>query len=145
MAGGVGVESYFGYKTVETDLTLQNFRSRDRWWDYCRHARSFFTAHLPFWEMINANGLIGNTDNDNSKYCLAKIGSIYAVYLPTGGTTDLDLSGTEGSFTIHWFNPRDGGELKVGSLATITGGKAQSVGQPPQDPQLDWAVLIRKQ
>ena len=35
----------------------------------------------------------GNAANDNSKYCFAKSGGIYLVYLPNGGTTELDLSG----------------------------------------------------
>ncbi len=145
MAGGVGVECYFGYKTVETDLTLENFRSRDRWWDYCRHIRAFFVSYLPYWEMTNADALIGNAANTNDKYCFAKNGSIYAIYLPNGGTTAIDLSGASGTYTVHWFNPRDGGALVVGSQATITGGGSQFIGQSPQDPDKDWAVLIRKQ
>ena len=112
MAGGWGVEYYFGYKLPQNDLDCQDFRSRDKSWDYCRIAIDFFRENrIPFWDMKNANALVGNPKNDNSKYCLAKAGEVYLVFLPTGGTTDLDLSGSSGSFSVRWFNPRAGGAL----------------------------------
>jgi hypothetical protein len=87
MAGGAGVEYYFGYQLPENDLVCEDWRSRDQSWDYCRIALEFFTANkVPFWEMKNANALIGNARNDNSRFCLAKAGEVYLVYLPNGGT-----------------------------------------------------------
>ena len=38
MAGGAGVEWYFGYQYAHNDLGLEDFRSRDRMWDQTRHA-----------------------------------------------------------------------------------------------------------
>ena len=35
MAGGAGVEYYFGYQLLENDLVCQDLRSRDKSWDYC--------------------------------------------------------------------------------------------------------------
>jgi hypothetical protein len=58
--------------------------------------------------------LIGNTEDDNSKYCFAKPGETYVVYLPDGGTTDLDLAGARGRFQVSWYNPRTGGGLAEG-------------------------------
>ena len=144
MAGGAGVESYFGYQTGETDLTAQNFRSRDRWWDYCRHAHGFFTQQLPFAEMANANALIGNNANDNSRYALAQNGQVYAIYLANGGTTSLNLAGTSGSFEVRWFDPRNGGGLQSGSVATVNGGGTVALGNPPASSTADWAVLVRR-
>ncbi len=43
MAGGAGVEYYFGYQLPEHDLNLEDFRSRDKSWDYCRIALDFFS------------------------------------------------------------------------------------------------------
>ena len=98
MAGGAGVEYYFGYQLPQNDLICEDFRSRDKSWDYCRIALDFFRENrIPFWEMKNANALIGNEKNDNSKYCLAKPGELYLVYLPKGGTTELDLTGANGN------------------------------------------------
>jgi len=36
MAGGAGVEYYFGYKFPENDLVCEDFRSRDKSWEYCK-------------------------------------------------------------------------------------------------------------
>ena len=50
MAGGFGVEWYFGYDSPNSDLSCQDFRSRDLFWDQNRYALQFF-KQIPFWEM----------------------------------------------------------------------------------------------
>lgn len=145
MAGGAGVEYYFGYQLPENDLVAQDFRSRDKSWDYCRIALNFFRDEkIPFAEMQSANALISNAKDDNSKFCFAKPGQFYLVYLPSGGTTDLDLSGANGTFTVKWFNPRTGGALADGSVKSVTAGGKVALGAPPADAGEDWVVLIRK-
>lgn len=143
MAGGQGVEYYFGYKLPENDLKCEDYRSRDKSWDYCRIALSFFRENrIPFWEMANVDALVGNGGNDNSRYCLAKPGAVYVVYLPEGGSTEIDLSGQTGSFNVRWFDPRHGGPLRAGSTTQVkTGGKV-SLGTPPEAPAEDWVVLL---
>jgi len=145
MAGGAGVEYYFGYKLPQNDLICEDWRSRDQSWDYARIALEFFPANkIPFWEMKNADALIGNTKNDNSKYCLAKAGEVYLVFLANGGTTDLDLTSATGAFTVQWFNPRQGGALANGSVKNVNGGHSVSLGNPPTDAGEDWLVVVRK-
>jgi hypothetical protein len=139
------VEYYFGYQLPQNDLVCEDLRSRDKSWDYCRIALDFFrTEKIPFHEMQNANALVGNAKNDNTRYCLAKPGTLYLVYLPTGGTCDLDLTGATGAFTVKWFNPRSGGELAGGSVKTIQGGGMQSLGRAPVDPAEDWLIVVRR-
>jgi hypothetical protein len=145
MAGGAGVEYYFGYRLPENDLKCEDWRSRDQSWDYCRIALSFFKENaVPFWEMANADALVGNPQNDNRRYCLAKTNVIYVVYLPQGGTSELDLGASAGKFKVRWFNPRLGGKLQTGSVKTIQGPGNNALGQPPSDPDQDWTVLIRR-
>ena len=145
LAGGCGVEYYFGYQLPQNDLNCQDFRSRDKSWDYCRIALEFFPANnIPFWEMKNANALVGNTKNENSKYCFAKAGELYLVYLRDGGTTDLDLSGVTGEFDVKWFNPRTGGPLRDGSVISVKGGSRAAIGQPPAEMDEDWLAVVRK-
>ena len=144
MGGGAGVEYYFGYKFVENDLICEDWRSRDQSWDYCRIAINFFHDHdIPFWEMTCQDELVGNKEHDNSRYCLAKPNHTYLVYLPTGGTTQLDLSASTGEHEIHWFNPRSGGNLQSGSVATVTGGGKVELGSPPGEAKEDWLVVVR--
>ena len=145
MAGGAGVEYYFGYQLPQNDLTLENFRSRDKTWDYGRMALSFFRAeNIPFWDMTNADELVGNTTHDNSRYCFARPGEWYLVYLPTGGIATLDLARASGAFSVRWFDPRSGGALQSGSVTSVRGGAQVSLGAPPASVNEDWLAVVRR-
>jgi len=140
MAGGAGVEWYFGYKFAHNDLNCEDWRSRANMWAQTRHALTFFHEHLPFAKMFPADALIDSPD----AYCLAQAGDVYAVYLPSGGTTTLNLGRMKADFDVHWYNPRVGGPLEHGSFKTITGPGKVSIGQPPRDAGKDWAVVVRR-
>jgi hypothetical protein len=145
MGGGAGVEYYFGYVLPDNDLTLENFRSRDKSWDYARIALGFFRDEkIPFWDMTNADLLVGNPTNDNSVFCFAKAGEVYLVYLPNGGSAALDLAGVTGQFNVSWFDPRSGGALKRGSVASVKAGGKAALGMPPGSPEEDWLVVVRR-
>ncbi len=145
MAGGAGVEYYFGYALPENDLVCEDFRSRDKSWDFCRIALDFFRDEkIPFQEMSSADALVGNDKHDNSLYCLARAGDTYLVYLPEGGGAELDLGGAAGGFTVSWFNPRSGGSLQSGSVENVSGGGKVSLGAAPSDEGEDWLVVIRR-
>jgi hypothetical protein len=145
MGGGAGVEYYFGYQLPENDLVAEDFRSREKSWEYARIALAFFRTHkIPFWEMQNVDALVGNAAHDNSRFAFAKAGEIYLVYLPNGGTADLDLAGVAGRFSVRWFNPRTGGALRTGSVATATGGTRVPIGGPPDSPGEDWLAVVRR-
>ncbi|QDU56020.1 DUF5060 domain-containing protein [Aeoliella mucimassa] len=146
MGGGAGVEYYFGYQFDENDLLCQDWRSRDRSWNYCRIAIDFFRdQQIPYWQMTNHDSLVGNPDHDNTKYCLASIGECYVIYLPQLDHTELDLRNVAGEFDIQWFNPRDGGELIAGSVPTVSAGRLVDIGSPPASTDShDWVALVRK-
>jgi Domain of unknown function (DUF5060)/Gylcosyl hydrolase family 115 C-terminal domain len=132
MAGGAGVEYYFGYKLPENDLVLEDFRSRDQSWDYCRIALDFFREEkIPFAEMQSSNALVGNIKDTNDKFCFAKPGEIYLVYLPEGGAAELDI---DGEYTLQWFNPRDGSKGDRSSFNRI-------LTAPDAN---DWLAVIRR-
>jgi hypothetical protein len=144
MAGGAGIEYYFGYQLPQNDLACEDWRSRDRSWDYCRIAVNFFhSEQFPFWEMQNANSLIGNAADTNERFCLAKPGELYLVYLPRGDTTELDLGAARGDFTVKWFNPRAGGALADGSVTSVSGGANVPLGMPPADFNEDWLAVVQ--
>lgn len=141
MAGGFGVEYYFGTQTGETDWSSENWRSRETKWEDAKIAYDFFTSYLNFWEMETHDQL---TPYDLD-YCLAALGEAYVIYLPGGSSTDLDLTNISGNFTIRWFNPRDGGNLTPSTITAISGGGIRSIGSPPGNINLDWVALIRKE
>jgi hypothetical protein len=143
MAGGAGVEWYFGYKYAHMDLNCEDWRSRDRMWDQTRHALEFFQKHLPFWEMTPADGLAQGAE----AYVLAKPGQVYAVYLPKGGTVKLNLEKLNleaGNYSVDWYNPRTGGALAKGAVKSVPGGAAAEIGAPPADADQDWAAIIKR-
>lgn len=140
MAGGAGAEWYFGYRNHNNDLQCEDWRSRDRLWDYTRHALTFFQEHLPFIEMESHDELL----NGDQAYCLAKKGDVYAVYLTFGGQASLDLSGETGTFSVDWYNPRSGGVLQKGEKQELSGGAVVNLGIPPSDTDKDWVALLRK-
>ncbi|MDF7826633.1 DUF5060 domain-containing protein [Pontiellaceae bacterium B12227] len=142
MAGGGGIELYAGYQNPHSDLSLTDFRSRDRMWDYCRFAKQFFNDHLMFSQMWNMNARIGNSSNGNTKYCIGKTDSKYAIFLANGGSTTLDLTDATGTFEVWWFDSRNGGTLQRGTVTQVNGGGSPSVGNAPGNTGSDWAVLI---
>jgi hypothetical protein len=66
------------------------------------------------------------------------------IYLPTGGTTSLDLSGVSGRFEVSWFNPRNGGPRQTGGVASVSAGGVVALGEPPDNPSEDWTVVLRR-
>jgi len=71
-------------------------------------------------------------------------GELYLIYLPNGGTTELDLGDAAGRFAIRWFNPREGGELARGSVRRVEGPGKVALGEPPAQPDQDWLVVVQK-
>jgi len=140
MASGYGVEWYFGYDSPNSDLTAQDFRSRDIFWDHNRYARTFFEDHLPFWRMQPADELT----SDTASYCLAAKDEVYAVYLPAAQQSPtLNLGDSQKEFTVMWYNPRQGEGLQEGTIPRVTATGEVSIGYPPQERERDWVALVR--
>lgn len=140
MAGGAGVEWYFGYAHAHSDLSCQDYRVREKMWKQSSIALQFFADNkVPFWNMTNANDLL-STKND---YCLTEPGKLYLAFLKKAQSKTLDLSGASGIFEILWFNPRDGGPLQTGSTLAVTAGTKVNLGSPPTDTDHDWLAVVR--
>lgn len=141
MAGGAGVEYYFGYKLPQNDLNCEDFRSRDQSWGYGRVALDIFRKErIPFQDMSSADALVGNPQGGQGAFCLYQQGSVYLVYLPDGGKTGLDLTSTEGTFELKWINPRDG-ETRPPGPGVCAGGRTIELQAPDQN---DWLALLRR-
>lgn len=142
MNQGGGCDFYFGYDYAHSDLTCEDYRSRDAFWDYCRYALAFFdTNNIPFQDMVADHGLTSNP----SDWCLKKAGDVYLIYLKDGGTSSINLSGISGTFDVHWYDPRNGGRLQNGSVSSVTGGENRALGHAPSETTSDWVILVRKQ
>lgn len=138
MAGGWGVEWYFGYKHAHSDLTCQDWRSRDKMWEQSRFALEFFKNYqIPFWQMkpndeLSKSGnwvLAGNTDPK---------GYYMIVFMKEGGETVFDLPA--GSFDYGWFNPHSG----IGLTGLVNPGKlaGNKEVKPDAPDSRDWILLV---
>ena len=138
LAGGAGVEWYCGYRYPHNDLNLEDFRSRDNWWKQSTLATQFM-LQFPL-ESMNYNDEIIKVEG---AYCLEKPGELYLIYLPAGTqNAKIDLKG-EKDFSVKWFNPREGGEMLDGTVKTVSASGLQNLGNPPENEQQDWVVVIQ--
>jgi hypothetical protein len=137
LAGGAGVEWYFGYNYANNDLTCEDFTSRSKMFSLTQYATQFIRDYLPLPLVVNYDSITSSTVD----YCLGKAGSTYAIYLPDGATTNITLPAGE-TYSVHWFNPRTGGGLVSGTVGSVKSGG--SVGKPPVEQTRDWVALLRR-
>jgi hypothetical protein len=138
MSGGAGVEWLFGYAYPHDDISLEDFRSRDHLWELTKFAVDFFHQHLPFPEMEVSDELTASKDD----YCLAKRGSVYAIYFPHAAASELELEA--GQYQVRWYDPRHGGALRPGTIERVAGPGKVSLGAPPRDSDRDWVCLVTR-
>jgi hypothetical protein len=139
MAGAGGVEWYFGYRYPHNDLTLEDFRSRDLWWDQSTIATQFFLNELPLADMKSMNQLLGGP----AGFCFAKPGEVYAVYLSTSREPASLLIDGDKEYRVKWFDPKKGGALLDGTITTVNGPGKINLGFPPDNSGNDWVAVIR--
>lgn len=137
LEGGGGVEWYFGYNYDDSDIDCEDWRSRQNMWDQTRHALEFLQDYAPFWEMDPAPDLTSRDDD----HCLAKMGEVYVIHQDSGSANSLTLPA--GEYDVAWFDPRNGGSLQAGTVATVDGPGSVSLGSSPGAPSEDWVILVR--
>jgi uncharacterized protein YjdB len=133
-AGAAGFEHY---STGGLDITQQDMRVYEVFFDQMKHAYDFYIDNnLPFQEMYNQDELVefgwlfGGEFDDYV---------VYARGIELGKTT-IDLIG---DYEIKWYNPRTGGALVDGSIMNLSAGNNLNIGVPPTETDLDWVALIR--
>lgn len=139
LAGAWGTEWYFGYRHPHSDLTCEDYRSRDLFWNQCSYLRDFFEGNeIQLCKTKNMDELVAEGD-----YCLAIPGEMYIVMLRKGKGT-LNLEKVSGDFSVEWFDPRNGGKLQKGKIKNCKGGKTVELGNAPAEENKDWIVLLKK-
>ena len=133
-AGGAGIQYYDG---GGRDLTTQDYNTLAPYFSAMKYAKDFFEDNnIPFNEMSN------NDAGTSNGWMLSKTNQVAVVYLPDGGSSNVN-AGTSGTFTVKWYDPRNGGSLQNGSVTSITAdGSAKSIGNAPNNTTSDWVVLL---
>ena len=130
-------------------LKTENFAKHEELWRYIWHARKFLEENVPFWQMEPADDLLegesvykGKTSTNDGQV-FAKPGQCYALYFPSAQKTGtLDLTAAPGRFAKRWYNPRTG--RFAGPSKSVKAGGKLTIGQPPEDPEKDWALLLKR-
>lgn len=145
MAGGAGFEWYVQQDGSGhgLDHRLEDFREMRQALQWCRHAREFLLP-LPLLEMNPADG--DASAGDGNAYVFSAPNRVYAVYFDrSDGPLKLNLSDASGQYAVGWFNPREGGPLRDGSVRQVVAGDWVELGAPPADAEQDWACVVRKE
>ena len=67
------------------------------------------------------------------------------IYLPSGGTTDLDLGELDRDVPDPLVQPAGkAARCRSGTLASATGPGKINIGQPPEDTDKDWVALVER-
>ncbi|MBD1388273.1 DUF5060 domain-containing protein [Neiella sp. HB171785] len=149
MAGAWGTEWYFGYKHAHSDLTAQDWRSRDKFWQQAKIAIDFFsTVDVPLHKAKNHDDLA------EGAWVLAELGEFYIVYVKRmPEKLMLKMLPQNARYSVQWYDPLRGGGLQFGSVKQLQiedEGKyswlrvASDLGQPPTHPNQEWAILVKK-
>lgn len=107
-------------------------------WRQSRVAIGFLREHLPLADTIPCDALVQGAEG----WCLGKPEETYAVYLPTA-EPDAAVALPDRAFEVRWFDPRRGGALQVGTLASVRGPGMIAIGAPPAERERDWVALLR--
>ncbi len=134
MAGGAGVEWYFGYKYDEADLNCEDWRSRDGLWDQTKEALEVFN-YMSVDKMSPMDHAI-----EGDAWCLGANGVGYIIYLPKKAPIMLDLSDDNNSYLIHYRDAATGTGLPTPGSDRIWGGRKLEIEMPPFD-ELDDIVI----
>ncbi|WP_228710763.1 DUF5060 domain-containing protein [Saccharobesus litoralis] len=147
--GAWGTEWYFGYKREHSDLTAQDWRSRDKFWTQAKHALDFFKmADVPYQNAQNLDSSMINA------WALGVRGEFYIVYAKTADKSlKIKLPQGQANYSVQWYNPRSGGKFIKGSVEHINVDKplkyyfqsvTQELGKPPSQHNQDWVALVKR-
>lgn len=136
MAGGAGIEWYFGAHHPGNDLTVEDLRGRHNLWQQTSIAAKFIEGY-PYWNMSPMHQLSVRDDD----YCLALEGETYIVYVPDNASKNILRINAEQKFQVAWFNPREGGDMVAGVVTKVSSNEVD-FGVPPEDSEKDWVAVI---
>jgi len=98
------------YKDVYKDRIIGNYDYGQL--EIIKNLRRFIDK-IRFWEMYPNNKFV------NNGFALVNVGKEYVIYLPYGGSVDLDLTSTIGTFNVEWYHPQSG---EYSDLTSVEGG-----------------------
>ena len=127
--------AYLGGGVWEAHVREPYDRPLSAWepvWTELGGTRAFMES-VPFWEMQPRNDLV----TSGNAFCLARPGVAYALYLPAGGSVDVELAAKTG-YEAAWWNPANGRNGSFQGKHRAGGGRRKFTAPGPGD----WALQI---
>ncbi len=138
LAGGAGVEWYFGAHQRGNDLSTEDWRSRAELWRQTRLAMDFFESELPYWQMEPCAKAL-------QAYCFAKPGDIYVYYVGENVPAMTGFAIQPGDYAVRWYDPLTGLFANDGVTEAITISTTLPVLAKPPDKRKDWVAIYKRQ
>lgn len=153
LAGGAGVEWYFGGRQPQNDLNTEDFRTRESLWRMTLIARQFLQENkVPLWDLTaqapiyDSTLVIDGLDDapsitlpaasvyqaNNGKYFIA-----YAI-----AQSELSISMPFGNYKQIWLDPIAGDQIEKDTLTINT--KDYSMTLSDDSIKRDWVILLIK-
>lgn len=140
MANGYGTEWYFGYRAAHSDLTCEDYASRDLFWDQGAYGVEFLTTYeLPLWNMTIQNDIASG-----EQWVLAgKNGqNQHTILVYVRKDTEVTINVPRGEMECGWFNPKTGeGMDQLIDNFAFTGGQKEIFKKPDDG---DMILLIQQ-
>jgi uncharacterized protein YjdB len=113
-----------GYDGAGIGVGAQDYNASNPVWEAIRKNLGYARSYT---NRLNMAAAVPRGDLASSGYALAVVGTEYLVFLPSGGSVSVNLSGVAGGRTVEWFNPATG-QTVIG--ATINGGGWVTISAP---------------
>jgi uncharacterized protein YjdB len=113
-----------GYDGAARGLGAADYNKNDPVWEAIRKNMGYARNYSLRIDLAAARP---RGDLASSGFCLAVVGSEYLVFLPNGGSVNVNLAGVSGARTLEWFNPANGLTVAGG---TVTGGGSVRITTP---------------
>jgi carbon monoxide dehydrogenase subunit G len=114
-----------GIVQIDTDLTQTPIPADSS--SACGPANQAQGQALVYARKMNLIAMTPQGSLSSSGYALANPGQEYLIYIPSGGSVNVNLSGNSNTFTVEWLNTGSGA---VTSGGTVSGGGTVALGAP---------------
>ena len=138
MAGGAGVEWYFGAQYPQNDLGLEDFSTREELWKQTKNALDFFERNVPVGSL---EACPKKTIDRIDIYCAAVGDDFFLLYLPESSNGMYNLPSK--TYSVSWYDPLEGGDLQFSSQPKIEGQNWINLGLSPKEDGRDWVLMLR--
>jgi Domain of unknown function (DUF5060)/Putative collagen-binding domain of a collagenase len=138
MAGGAGVQYFFGLSFSDSDLDAETFKSRSRVWAQSKIALDFFKT-LPLINMSSQNGWLIDNGTD-SVLASNDFKTIVYYKTSTSSTQIMDFPNPGVRYALTWYNPQTG--VKSTRASAVKSGAGVTLPKPPSQQTSDWVALM---